>query len=196
MQVKKAKLNEDGLTVILIERPQGRKERKTTHEDQTPVHKDLSQSFQNLAIHLAILTGYVSVKQVKNIETPKEELSEGFHVNGISVKSGDDPGVVISGHRILDNGKAVILNTPFTRFDEGEESAYKFQDDLQDKIERAEVEINGYLEGEKLGDDPQLALFDADATKLKLNAENIEDAELVTEDGDGEVWKDGKRPKT
>lgn len=196
MQVKKAKLNEDGLTVIFIERPAGRKERKTTLEDQTPVHKDLTQSFQNLAIHLALLTGYVSVKTVKNIETPKAELTEGFHVNGISVKTGDDPGVVISGHRILENGKAVILNTPFTRFEEGEESAYKFTDDLVNRIERAELEVNAYVDGSKLGDDPQLAMTfeNEDETRARLNTENLTEAELVG-DEDGEVWKDGKRPK-
>lgn len=197
MQVRKAKLNGDGLVIIYEEKPPGRKERNVTLTDKTPVHDDLKTSFQNLAIHLAILTGYVSVKQIKNIETPKPELFEGFHVNGISVKSGDDPGVVISGHRILDNGKAVILNTPFTRFEEGEESAYKFTDDLQAKINRAVGETSAYEDGSKLGDDPQLALFQDNGAGARLDSENVTEEELeeMTEGAD-EVWRDGKRPKT
>lgn len=195
MTIKKVKLTDggdSGLTVIFVERPQGRKERKTTQEDQTPVHADLKQAFANIAIHLAILTGYVSVKQVKTIETPKPELFDGFHVSGISVKTGDDPGVVISGHRILENGKAVILNTPFTRFEEGEESAYKFVDDLVARIERVEDEANEYLEDRKKGDDPQGSLF-TDTGENELKAPQNTDVEDLQE-GAGEVWENGQRP--
>lgn len=197
MQIKKVKLEEkgaEGATIIFIERPEGRKERKTTYEDQTPVHKDLIQSFQNLAIHLAILTGYVSVKQVKNIETPKPELVDGFWVNSISVKGGDDPGAVISGHRILENGKAVILNTPFQRFEEGEETAYKFTEDFVDKIERAEKETNYFVDGTKKGDDAQLGLFDGEQPATISENVTGEELEEMTA-GDDEVWKDGQRPK-
>lgn len=196
MQIKKVKLEDkgaEGATIIFIERPEGRKERKTTYEDQTPVHADLVQAFQNLAIHLAILTGYVSVKQVKNVETPKPELVDGYWINSLSVKSGDDPGVVISGHKVLETGKAVILNTPFQRFEEGEESAYKFTDDLVDKIERAEKEVNAYVDGTKKGDDPQLGLFPAQEPKLDGQTEDLEFEEIA--EGDAEVWKDGQRPK-
>lgn len=196
MKVRKAKLNGDGLVITYEEVPQGRKKRNVILTDDTPVHKDLTQSFQNLAIHLVILTGFVSTKQVKNIETPKPELIEGVHVNGISVKSGDDPGVVISGHRIHpDSGKAVILNTPFTRLNEGDETAYKFVEDLQEKLDRAVKETSAYEDGTKLGDDPQLTMFDDNEAKERTDGENVTEGELqeMTE-GDDEVWKDGKRP--
>jgi hypothetical protein len=187
MTIKKAKLTDPGLTVIFTERPKDRKEAKNTREDSTEVHPDLLQAFANLRIHLAILTGYVSVKQVKNIETPKDELIETFFVKGISIKTGDDYGLVISGHHTLENGKAVILNTPFTRFEEGEESAYKYIDDLADKVQRAETEIDAYLAGEKVGADPQGNLFEGQG-----NGQTKELAGANT--GDPEIWEDGERP--
>lgn len=199
MQVKKATLQEkgtEGLTVIFFDTPKDRKKRKTTLEDETPVHADLIQSYQNLAIHFAILTGYVQPKQVKNIKTPDPKLTEGFWINGLSVKSGDDPGVIISGHRKLENGKAVILNTPFQRLQEGEETAYKYQDDLNDKLERAEEEISAFIDGTKKGDDPQMGLFDGQEAQERMDSENVTEEELeeMTTEGDAEVWKDGQRP--
>src|SRR3954468_1654574 len=94
---------------------------------KAPMHDDLKQAFKNIAIHLAIMTGYVATKQVKDIETPKEELTEGFIVTSYSIGGNEeDQGVVISGHKKLPSGKAVILNTPFERFTQKEETRYIF----------------------------------------------------------------------
>lgn len=195
MKIRKAKLEGEGLTIVFTERPDGRKPRKSTLEDETPVHPDLVQSFKNMRIHLGILCGYIAAKTVKNIETPKDELIESFHVKGISVKSGDDPGIVISGHRILENGKAVILNTPFTRFEEGEESAYKFVEDLLAKCERAEVEVNAYVDGTKKGEDVQKAIEFPEAPQGNNGVEDIEHEMINENEGAEEVWKDGVRPQ-
>lgn len=138
-----------------------------------PMHDDLTTAFANLGIHLAILTGYVKSNQVKNIETPKEELTEGFHVTSFSIGGTDeDQGVVISGHRKLASGKAVILNTPFERFEVKEESRYVYMDDLVDRLDRVKKELADYFSGAKRGAEKQQKLDFGDdkpkATKMQI----------------------------
>lgn len=136
-----------------------------------PIHGDLLQAFENLAIHLAVGCGYVKPSRVKDIATPAPELTEGFHVSSVSIGGDDDAeGFVISGHCLLPEGKAVILNTPFRRFEENEQSAYRFIDDVREKIDRVILELRAYMEGRKRGTDPQGKLnFDAG----KPGAENL-----------------------
>lgn len=146
---------------------------KASKSLKAPMHDDLKQAFKNLAIHLAIMTGYVSSKQVKDIETPKEELTEKFFVTSYSIGGTDeDQGVVISGHHKLPNGKAVILNIPFERFNVKEESRYVFMDDLQERLDRVEVELKAFFDGSKRGQEQQQKLDfgeeKAKATKLVI----------------------------
>jgi hypothetical protein len=159
------------------------------------------QAFENCRVHLACLLGFVSVAKIKKIETPPLELIENFHVSGISIKTGEDPGVVISGHVITPYKKAGIINTPFTRFEEGEETAYKFTEDLFDKVQRVVAEVKEYLQKGKKADDPQQALPFVEAGQPSQNGtknRDIEDIspELVGSESDPvEVWADGQRPK-
>jgi hypothetical protein len=146
---------------------------KASKSLKAPMHDDLKQAFKNLAIHLAIMTGYVSSKQVKDIETPKEELTEKFFVTSYSIGGNDeDQGVVISGHHKLNNGKAVILNIPFERFNVKEESRYVFMDDLQERLDRVEIELKAFFDGSKRGQEQQQKMdFGEDkpkATKLVI----------------------------
>jgi hypothetical protein len=205
MRLKKAKLKDDQLEVTYTERLEDGSNKTVSETYDRKAHPDLIQAFKNLAIHLAILTGYVSVKQVKNIETPKEELTEGFHVSGISIKTGDDEGVVISGHRKLETGKAVILNTPFQRYTENEESAYKYTDDLIERVNRANEEITAYLNGTKKGEDAQQALAFPEVTKPAGNDDELPWEDVKPEDTTSEqiaqrledktIWANGERPK-
>lgn len=131
-----------------------------SEKTKAPVHADLKQAFENLGIHLAIMCGYIASSKVKDIATPKQELYEGFHVTSYSIGGDeDDQGVVISGHKLLPDGKAVILNTPFRRFTESEQSRYVFMDDLQDRLDRLDTEVRAYVDGSKRGADPQLSMF-------------------------------------
>jgi len=137
---------------------------------KAPIHADLKQAFENLGIHLAVMCGYVASKQVKDIETPKPELYEGFHVTSYSIGGDeDDQGVVISGHKLLPDGKAVILNTPFRRFTESEQSRYVFMDDLQERLDRLDTEVRAYVDGSKRGADAQLNLFEDEGKKEVVN---------------------------
>lgn len=206
MRIKKAKLKDDALEVVYTERKPDGTVKTVTESHETKVHPDLVQSFENLKIHLAILCGFVALKQVKKIETPPEDLTENFHVRGISIKTGDDEGVVISGHFINPlTKKAVILNTPFQRYTEQEESAYKFTDDLIEKVERANAEVNSYLDGSKKAEEPQQAINfpetpapqnrlpeDIESEDVDPNASTSEQIAQRLEDK--EIWKDGKRP--
>lgn len=189
MEIKNAKIIDDALEVTYTRREEDGTHTKVTEARSARIHPDLRTAFDNLKIHLTLLTGYAAIKSVKKIETPPEDLTAPMFINGYSHKTGDDEGVVIKGYRKLENGRTVTLNTPFTRYTESEETQYKFLDDLIDRIERANTEVNLYLSGEKTGLDPQQQLpFDGPKNT------NTEDLELVNE-GDDEVWKDGKRPK-
>lgn len=140
---------------------------KASKSLKAPMHDDLKQAFKNLAIHLAVMTGYVSSKQVKDIATPKEEQTEKFHVTSYSIGGTDeDQGVVISGHHKLPNGKAVILNIPFERFNVKEESRYVFMDDLQERLDRVEVELKAFFDGSKRGQEQQGTLAFGEGEKV------------------------------
>lgn len=197
MKIKKIKILKDVVSVTFTERKEDGTIKSVTEDHETKPHPDLLQSLANLRAHFGLLTGYIPSKSIKKIETPAEDLVESFNVYALSVKTGDDEGVVISGQKTLENGKKVTVNTPFTRFTEGEESAYKFTDDLIQKVERANKEIESFLDGSKKADDPQGKLFEQAPTLPPASGTrntDTEDAELVEEGGDAEVWKDGKRP--
>lgn len=142
---------------------------KVTESLKAPVHGDLKQAYANLDIHLAIMCGYLTPARIKEIAMPAPELSEGFHVTSFSLGGDeDDPGVVISGHYLKPDGKPVILNSPFYRFEGSEQSRYIFMDDLQERIERLDTEIRAYVGGSKRGEDPQLNLFDGKEKVTKV----------------------------
>lgn len=133
----------------------GQKSNVKNESFEAPIHPDLLQCFKNLAIHLAVMCYYVKAKDVKNISSPDEKLSEGFVVRGISYGGDDDDqGITLTGH-YLGDGKPVILNTPFRRFGESEQTGYKFIDDLETRLNRLTDEVEAYMKGEKRGTDPQ-----------------------------------------
>src|SRR4051812_37043600 len=122
MTIKKIKIVKDTLEVSFTERKEDGTNKTVTELHETPPHPDMLQAFANLRAHWGILVGYIRLKDVKKIETPPEDLVEPFSVHAVSIKTGDDEGVVLTGQRRLDNGSKVTVNTPFTRFSEGEES--------------------------------------------------------------------------
>lgn len=193
--IKKAKLVKKGESFdVLYERITEEEKAPVTVSEthKTPVHPDMRAAFDNLRIHLAILCGYVLKKEVKDIEIPKEELYDAFHVTAFSMgKDKDDPGIVLSGHKILPNGKAQILNCPFTRFEEGEQSVYPFVDDLVKKVDRLQLEINAYLFEGKRADDPQQQL------PFGEEGEKVTKMQIAKPEGEGEFFKTtagGKMP--
>jgi hypothetical protein len=117
------------------------------------MHPDLKNKFSEFRIHLALLCDYLSTQQVKSLEKYNQDLVEKFHVSSVSIK--DEEGIVITGHKVTARKKAVILNSPFTLFDEDKKSAYRYADELKDLVDEFVKEVLQYLDGSKVGEDPQ-----------------------------------------
>lgn len=122
------------------------------------VHPDLTGKLARLVPHLAVLTGYILVKQVKkDIHAESHaDLFEDFKVSSYSIggKEGSE-GITITGHYLSPTGGAVILNTPFKRLETEDENQYVFMDDLQGILNELEEEVKAYMDGTKVGVDPQ-----------------------------------------
>lgn len=148
VKIKSAKLIEkgEGLGVAYTRLADKDNAKVTEEHPSSPVHGDLKTAMDNLRVHLALLTTDHYYAAVSNIETPPETLTDKFVVNGYSLgKNAENPGVVISGHFILNGGKVVILNTPFTLLNEAQETGYKYLEDLQAKLDRLDEEVRDYL---------------------------------------------------
>lgn len=156
-EIKKAKIVKGERLDIAFIKDYGNGERNPASEEfKAEMHPDAKQAFSNLRVHLALMVYAINQNLINEIATPDEELISTFHIHGYSIGGDeDDKGVVLSGHRILPNGKAFNFSTPFYRFNEGEETRYKFMDDLMAKLERVDKEIRLYVDGEKRAKDPQ-----------------------------------------
>jgi exonuclease VII small subunit len=135
-------------------------EGKRSEDHDRPVHQDLRDSFQELAPHLAILTGCLKPKQAAD-----RDLVKDFHITGFSLK--DDEGFVIKGYRSLDNG-TVPLNTPFTRY-EGE-NAYTLINQVSETLQKCKTEVLLYItEGKRAPEKQQEIEFpEENVTKLQI----------------------------
>lgn len=125
------------------------------------IHGNLQSALDALAIHFAIMSGYVKPVQVEDIAMPAPELSESFHVKGYSLGGDEDEGtagVIISGHKILPNGLAHNFNTPFYKFEQAPQSRYTFMDDLVAKLNYLDDRIVAYKNGTERGEPIQTAL--------------------------------------
>lgn len=113
------------------------------------MHPDLRNAIQDLDIHLALLCGYLSTKQIKSLDKYEPEQLKPFKISGISIKH--EEGITITGHRINDQKKAVILNTPYTLFNEDAKTRYRWMDDLLITLAIITDEVMHYLDGSKQG---------------------------------------------
>lgn len=129
-----------------------------------PAHEDLKTAFSELRVHLGLMCGFISRKQLKDIRAYTEESISTFSVHGISIRNkGGNEGVTIIGANKPELGGRVGLNTPFTRFDEVEETRYRYMDDLLEKLEVIKDEVLQYVNGTKVGEAPQPELPFANA---------------------------------
>lgn len=144
------------MEITYLKHSEGKKPTETTDSNQNPAHIDLKGMFQKLAVHLAILAGYITAKQVKDADSPAPELIDDFQVNGFSIGGKeDDMGVIIMGSRATPQGKRVILNSPFLRFEQPESNPYQFIEHLEEVLEDCKAETMAYLIMEKYGQDVQ-----------------------------------------
>lgn len=178
IKITKAKLNQvkqgTALVIWAEELVDGDKITSPGQVHTAIVQKEIQEGFKKLAIHLAIMSGYLKASDVEDIAAPDEKLSENFHVSQFSIGGDEEEGtsgVILSGKKIITGGRAQNFNTPFYRFEEGEASRYAYMDDLQAILRNLETEIIAYKKGEKRGTPVQQELPLTDkpkATKLQI----------------------------
>lgn len=143
------------------------------------IQEEIAAGFKRLGLHLAVMAGYVKAGDIEDIALPDAALSENFHCKGFSI-GGDEgegtDGIVLSGSKILANGKSHNFNTPFYRFNEGEASRYAHMDDLVAIISGLDGEIILYRKGEKRGKPAQQTLeFDGEKATAEGNLASEKD---------------------
>lgn len=115
-------------------------------------HPDTLNLFQYLRIHFALACEFISVKQLKSINDYNQSLVEKFTVLKVKIKK--EEGVSLTGYKLLGKGPW-NFTAPFIRFTDDEQSAYRYIDDLTEKVELLEEEVIKYIDGSKVGKDPQ-----------------------------------------
>ena len=85
---------------------------------------------------------------------------EGFEVTGLEIKkSGDNFGVIILGHRKLQDNRTVKFTTPFINFDV-EISDYDHIENLIQSVDIAKEEAIEYINGKFKSQGTQVGVFD------------------------------------
>lgn len=157
---RKIKLDKKGFLAVDISTIEA--DHSTTKDSKSlsrPVHPDLRKALAAFAIHYGILNDYISTRSVKDPKKFPPELVKSYHISGISIGGADgEEGIMITGHKNTRRKKALILNTPFERFEEVAETRYIYMDDLLEKVDYLTKEVALYLSGEKVGEDNQLEL--------------------------------------
>lgn len=152
-------------------------------ECENPVHEDFKNAVQGLAVHLAILTDFLPIK--KSGDAGAIAM---FTVTGYSVKGEDgNRGFVITGYLSTKRGGTVILNSPFTRFEEDEATVYSLVGDVESKISSIEEESKQYLFKGKQAPKKQLSLDmpgDEKVTNIKMDKPLKDGNEIVDDDDD------------
>lgn len=132
-----------------------------SHSYKHEPHKHLTDAFRSLKVHLALFLQlatdkvHCNIGGTKDLKIPdfkEQEMEDQFRVYGfriVSKKSGNY--VILGGGRELVNGQVFNFVTPPIHLtpEQGSDGAYKYVDDLNDKLETAVIEVIGYMNGKK-----------------------------------------------
>lgn len=128
--------------------------KSASESSDAPIHDDLREAFSYLVPHFAFICEEIKETECKNrLDNPKEELPEEhillkYRVQGFTISGqGDSEGVTISGTKRLESGKILPLNTPFLKFEDGNEHC--FMPELIEAIDNLKSEVYEYLEGKQ-----------------------------------------------
>lgn len=150
-------------------------------------HPDFIKAFERCTIHLALLGEFV--------QTEKEDIDK-FYFAGFSIAGKeDDPGFTLSGYKILSTKRAMIFNTPFTKFVDSESQAYEFVDVLEELFDSLKEEALNFMTGKKKGDDPQGSLFDENEGKIHDGPPDEDDEEPEEGEEGAKEFHRGNEPK-
>ena len=125
------------------------------------IHNELKAALDSLKVHFALITEAVKVTKHQNFTdlTSSTEM-EGFEVTGFEVKkAGDNFGVIIIGHRKLQDNRTVKFTTPFINFDV-EISDYDHIENLIESVDIAKQEAIEYINGKFKSQGTQVGVFD------------------------------------
>lgn len=120
--------------------------------DNRWMHPDTRQLFLDLRIHFALICEFISVQQLKSIDSYNEKLVDPFTVLSVNIKDGE--GVTLTGYKRLKRG-AWNFNSLFTRFTDDQENSYRYAEELRDLVEQLQSEVVQYIDGSKVGINPQ-----------------------------------------
>lgn len=151
LQIKKVKIDAKGFPEInYVEVREDGKNPNINHDCPAIAHDDFINAVSELAAHYALITGYASFSKGLKLDALKTGVSA-FKPSGYSIGGKEDnEGITITGHIIVSwSGKACIVNSPFLLFDEGDESKYKFIDDLAATVEKIANEAKEYIVNRK-----------------------------------------------
>lgn len=161
-------------TVTIIEIIDGKETSKTVVADCTRVgknivHDDMNDALSLLRSHLAILCDQVEAqgKNYYELEEDDERLDR-YKVNSYSVGGSDiHEGVTITGLRYGKGGAPLNLNSPFTKWEGGDnEDTYENSFELHGMITHCNEEALLYIDG-KMAPDAQLDLFDQEENEFR-----------------------------
>ena len=111
------------------------------------VTNDLIDAFAKLIPHLAFLTEQKEASGEKLDTLP--DISKILEVTGYTRGGQDESaGVTLTGKRILQSGKVLNLNSPFTQL-QNENEQYEYQFELEQALETCEYEVHEYLFNQK-----------------------------------------------
>ena len=125
------------------------------------IHDELKASLDNLKVHFALSTEAVKVSKTQSFEgiASLQEM-EGLEVTGLEVKkSGDNFGVIILGHRKLQDDRTVKFTTPFINFNV-EISDSEHIEDLIESVDIAKQEAIEYINGKFKSQGTKVGVFD------------------------------------
>ena len=125
------------------------------------IHDELKAALDNLKPHFALITEAVKVPKTQSFEGIESlQEMEGFEVTGFEVKkSGDNFGIIILGHRKLQDNRTVKFTTPFINFDV-EISDYDHIENLIESVNIAKQEAIEYINGKFKSQGTQVGVFD------------------------------------
>lgn len=155
LQLKKVKLVKDKtLKLAYIKNESDGKKTNVVEEHTTEVHPDLKAALAELTIHFAVISEFVNgYTQVKDIDNVDPALTKNFFVSGYSLAGelDEEEGIVITGRKTLKNGKALIMNTPYTIYStaDGGTPEYRFHLHLINCLSKLDEEVLAYINGEK-----------------------------------------------
>lgn len=160
MNVSKVKLDRNAATIEYTDSFGN----SITHKGDFMPHPDFVAAMSRLTEHFCALTEQAEVIPLdadKFGEAPElEKVLEHLHVTAVQVKSAESgEKAIISGYRVLSNGRNLSLQTPATNLDTDD---YEKQDELSSDIDGVFSEAEQYVQGKHGGFEQKTLDFDGE----------------------------------